>query len=649
MTSAVRAVNTARVSMLMTTDMLLNNINNNTVALLKVQDQLSSGLKLGRPSDSPAEATTIMHLDSLLEQQGQYLNNIDYADSFLASTDDALDQAGLLVDQAYNLALNSVNDFSADGAIDPNADLVKGLISQLITVANRTSRGAYIFAGQDVTEAPFESYKGGVRYAGNVDEMQTRFSPDNLIDFSFNGDDVFGALSSQMMGIADINPDITADTLLADLNGSLDRGIRRGSIVISDGTVAETVDLSTAVTVGDVMRMINDQSTMVTAAIGADNSSFTLTASGADIMVLEGGAGNMARDLGIYTTTTATTITGQDVDARLSLHTSVTTLASGAGIDLSSGLQISNSLLPAIAPIDLSAARTVGDIINAINNAGVEVRAEINADRNGLNIFNQLSGSEMTIGENGGTTASDLGVRSMTGTTKLADLNGGGGVLTRSSDNIPGVIQVTARDGSGFTVDLSTAQTVQDVMDLINADAIAAGVLLTASMATEGNGIVLTDGTGSSAQNLEVTTVSENGAFIAEQLGLNKSVASNTLSGDDVNPISANGVFSHLIALQKAMQSKDKQAITAAAERIDRDHQQLINIRGQAGSVAQSVVQRKEHMEDNVLATQKLRSDIRDIDFTEAITRYENIYTALQANLTVGSKLNTMSLLDFLG
>ena len=35
-------------------------------------------------------------------------------------------------------------------------------------------------------------------------------------------------------------------------------------------------------------------------------------------------------------------------------------------------------------------------------------------------------------------------------------------------------------------------------------------------------------------------------------------------------------------------------------------------------------------------------------DFAEAITRYQNLYTALQANLMTGSQLTNVSLLDFL-
>ena len=58
---------------------------------------------------------------------------------------------------------------------------------------------------------------------------------------------------------------------------------------------------------------------------------------------------------------------------------------------------------------------------------------------------------------------------------------------------------------------------------------------------------------------------------------------------------------------------------------------------------------RKIQMEDNIVSLETLRSDIRDIDFTEAITRYQNLYTAMQANMTTGNQLANLSLLDFLG
>ena len=49
-----------------------------------------------------------------------------------------------------------------------------------------------------------------------------------------------------------------------------------------------------------------------------------------------------------------------------------------------------------------------------------------------------------------------------------------------------------------------------------------------------------------------------------------------------------------------------------------------------------------------MIAIQRLRSDIRDVDFAEAVTRYQNLATALQANLMAASQMTGMILLDFL-
>jgi len=653
MPSAVRPSNVARVTMLMQTDLLMNGIRTNSVDLLKVQNQLSSGLRLARPSDDPAEASTIMHLDSVLENQQQYLSNIGYAVDFLSGTDNALGQMVDLTNEAHSLALGSIGTATDDAGREANALIIDQIIEQLINIGNNTSRGSYLFGGQNSTEPPFQAYQDGVLFTGDISDLQTRVAQYNLINFNFDGQETFGALSSQVQGTVDLDPDITRSTLLSNLNGALDQGIRLGNIAISDGTNYSTIDLSDCITVGDVIDKITAGTpATTTASIGADGTSLQITSTlgGADLTVSEVGTGYTARDLGIYNTTGAGgTLTGQDVDARLSLTTPVTALAGGAGIDLLNGLNIRNTLLTDIDPIDISGAQTLGDILNTINTAGIGVRAQINANGTGINVLNQLSGSRMYIGENNGTTAADLGIRSLTGSIQLADINGGNGVAT-TNDSGDGIIQITARDGTTYDINLSTADTVQDVIDLINA---GCGGHITADLTTSGNGIELTD-TISGAGDLGVSTVSDNGYFIATQLGFfNEQVdgltaASDTLTGADVNPIMPNGLFSHLIDLRDALLANDDAAISAADNALMDDHENLNNIYGMVGSTMRSIEARKSHMEDNILATETLRSDMNDIDFSEAITKYQNLYTALQGNLMSGSMLTNISLLDFL-
>ena len=645
MPTAVRPGQYSRVSMLMQSNMILNSIRSNSVDLLKAQDQLTSGLKIARPSDAPSEATTIMQLDNKLERFQDFLKNMNFASDIFASADAALGQAVGLVTDAHTLAL----ELASKSGHKANATVINSILNQLVTVGNTSTRGNYIFAGQSATKPPFSQTDNGIEFIGSLDKMTTRVSLDSEIGFSVDGNDVFGAISSRVLGIADLNPDITTDTLLVDLNGGLERGIRKGSIRIDDGVnPAVVIDLSKSVTVGDVINKINAEAPSgTTASIAADGTSFQITsaAGGANLKILEVGTGYTARDLGIFNSAGAgATISGQDVDARLTSATPVTALAGGAGIDLTSGLLITNSLIGNTNSLDLSTATTMGEILATINQAGLGVRAVINDGESGINIFNQLSGSQMSIGENGGTTAADLGIRSMVGTTPLSELNGGRSVHVTGQNDDAGVIQITDRNGTTYDVDLSTAKTVQDVMDLINA---ATGGAVTAALTTTGNGIVLTNTVGG-AGNLSVTTISANGYFVAKELGLDQSVGSDTLTGQDVNRIEPAGVYSHLIALRDAMEAGDQVAINRAGAALEKDLERLINLHGKVGSQMAALEDRKIRTEDNMIAIVRLRSDIRDMDFAEAVTRYQNLATALQANLMAASKMTGMSLLDFL-
>ena len=132
----------------------------------------------------------------------------------------------------------------------------------------------------------------------------------------------------------------------------------------------------------------------------------------------------------------------------------------------------SSSPTAAIAStLDISAAETVDDLLNLFNGAGLGLLAEINEAGTGIDVRSRLSGADLTIGENGGTTATQLGIRTYTGETALADFNRGVGVPT-AVDSADDDLRITARDGTQFTVNLSTATTVGDVIDLINSAAV---------------------------------------------------------------------------------------------------------------------------------------------------------------------------------
>jgi flagellar hook-associated protein 3 FlgL len=454
-----------------------------------------------------------------------------------------------------------------------------------------------------------------------------------------DGNEVFGALSSRIQGSADLTPAITAGTRLADLRGATDGGVLGGAIVISNGATTKTVDLSTADTIGNVIDLINAAAVGgITASIAPGGAGILINVTGADNVTITDSGGTCATDLGIVRTIPAGAgvgITGASLNPNLTALTDFSDLRGGLGIDLS-GLIISNG--QNTSTIDLSTATTVEDLLNRINHSGTGVLARLSANGTGIDIFNPVQGTQMTVAENGGTTAADLGVRSFSPGSMLSELNGGRGVNTVAGADI----QVTRRDGTNFSVDLSGLNTIQDVINAINTADAGGGV--TASFATTGNGIVLTDSTVGGS----LTVRSLNASPAAADLGIQGSSATGVINGTDVNSVEATGIFGNLGKLRSALLSSDQAGITNAAEMLQIDLDRLTRLHGQVGAQVKEFEARQNRLADQNVATKAMLSDLEDTDFNEAITRFQTLQTALQANLQTTGRMLDLTLLDFL-
>jgi len=300
--------------------------------------------------------------------------------------------------------------------------------------------------------------------------------------------------------------------LLDELNSGA--GVQRGQIKITDlGGNSAVIDLSLARSVDDVIDTINADTTInVTASVEGD--SFKLTDSiggGGTLSVQEVSGGNTAADLGLAgISTTSSEATGTDV---FSLHTGtkLTRLNDGNGVRITDDLTDIDDLTITLADttsagVDLSGAKSLNDVIDAINNDADftgKITAAISADGNRLELTDLTSGAGTFTVANGtiGSAADDLGLTQtesggvITGArlvsglsgTLLSSLKGGQGVGTL------GDVDITDRQGTGpVTIDLSTAETLVDVVDLINASASN----VSAAINEARNGITITDTSG---------------------------------------------------------------------------------------------------------------------------------------------------------
>lgn len=651
--------NLARVPNLLVSQVMLSALQRTNQALLGTQIQLASGLRVNRPSDDALAAGTISVLDDIIERRDQRLRNLSHGESVLGNLDAALADASDMVQEARGIGLSQIGIGSDAETRALEALVIDATLNALVNIANRQYQQIFLFGGDATARQPVVGLLNGLRYQGQGDGLSTDLGLSSEISITIAGDEAFGSLSARVEGERDLDPIMLPNTRLVDLSGARGFGITLGSINVDVGGTDVTVDLTNAHNVQDVIDALND-------AIGpldpgvvdidpATNNQFRIMGNALEITISDLGADATAADLGL---SAAPFLpgggTGADVNPKL---TELTLVSSLSGITVPMGtIRIINA--GQTRDLDLSGATTIQDIMNAVEGLNLGVRVEIAETGDRLDFINELSGGQMGIAEvAGGTTATELGVRSFTGSTELADFNRGLGVEIRtgSVDPITGLpdpaadldFRVTVKDGGSFDVDLAGAVTVEDVLDAINAAAVAAGIgPFSAGLAADGNGIELTDGTLPVGGTTSVTAL--NGSHAAEDLGILGSTTSAVLTGEDRATVAVESVFTHLIELRDALAANDERGISLATDRLERDISRLAGARAGVGVRSRRMSDAVTREEDLRIQDIALRSEVQDLDYAEAAIRFASLQQQLQASLTTASRLTGLSLLDFL-
>lgn len=611
--------------------------------LLEVQQQLATGRRVMSPSDDVGSASLIQQLRRTLEQREAYSSNLKSASSRLSEVDSTLSSLESLLRDAQSIASATIGSTLTAEERDAQATLIDSIYRQVLSLSNKQVGGLYVFGGDRGTGDPFTSVNGGVKWNGSTRQLFAQVDPATRLQFTVSGASVFGALSSRVRGREALTPALTDSTRLVDLRGVTNDGVRPGVIRIDNGSGFVDIDLSDADNVGDIIDRINAAGLGgVTAQIDSAGTGIEILAGAGDnLTIVDQGGGSLARDLGIERISPAgagVDIAGGAVRPKVSALTQLADLRGGAGIDLS-GLTITNGLTT--STIDLTGVSTVEDLLNRINNAPAGVFAQINPNGDGIDILNPIQGVNMSITEAGGTTAADLGVRSFDVATKISDLNLGVGLPTIDGPEL----RITDSAGVSFDVELEGLDTVQDLIDAINAAATSAGAGVTAGFSSTSNGLTLTD-TAAGAGTISVQDIGLSGA--AARMGLTSAAVGNVITGTDVAPVASTGVFASLLALANAMRDDDQSGMTKAAERLAADLQNIIRVHGETGARLQEIENRLGALDEQNLVTAQLLSDIEDVDYAEAISRFQTLQTTMQASLQTASTTLNLSLMDFL-
>lgn len=311
--------------------------------------------------------------------------------------------------------------------------------------------------------------------------------------------------------------------LLEELNNGV--GIQRGSIRITDRDgQTEVIDLTKTITIDDVVDEINQSATSIVVSIEDDHLVFTDTSSGlGTLKVSEVAGGQTAADLGILKSVVASTFDGDSV-YRVTSDFNLSQINDGNGITTVSGSDDFQITVADASTIDinLDTAQTVGDMVDLINNNGSnggKVTAAITANGELSLTDNTVGGSTFEVAAlNSSLAARELGIETTApGGTITGALSGGlnsvllrslnGGVSSGGTILNAGSVYIEDGAGGNATIDFSSANSLDDVIDLINANG---SIQIEASLDDTKTGIQIKDLSAASGTSIEIQDVSGN-------------------------------------------------------------------------------------------------------------------------------------------
>jgi flagellin-like hook-associated protein FlgL len=495
--------------MRVTNTILLNtalaNIRKQSTRLFQTQEEASSGKRIHRPSDSPIDTRHILDLRATLRSLEQFKRNRATGITLLQETDTALEGFANILLRAKTLALSAVNATVSPENKRVMADEVGQLFAQAIHLGNTAVAGRYIFAGRANDQPPFsmlattESQTRGLMTAGtpaplaegelmiNGTQMRATQAADDTVSTVDNAASALAIATAINEAAAITGVHAEASTTLALT--ILDFGDLTGNNLVING-VAVTGTVTDATSLVDAINAANIPGVVASSTL---SDTLILTAVDGRNMQLETdglSAGNMEF----------------------------------AGFDVGGGVALDQT---AIGTVTLRAESgfTIGGLnpANAGFSAGpVNLTASFQGD-NGTISLDMNTGQSLAVNIRAGQfLISDL-QPSLDHDTPLSSLRQGQGISA-------GSIRITDRSGGTAVIDLSTAITIGDVIDTIN----ATGLEVTAAINEGNNGLVITDTAGFPTQNLTITEVGS--GTTASALGL---VADRpgTIVGPPLNPV----------------------------------------------------------------------------------------------------------------
>lgn len=155
----------------------LTSLNKTQQRQTQLNEQLSDGKAIHRPSDDPIRVIRSMRFQSNLGQNDQFTQQVKDAQSWMDTTDSAVQNLDSIVIRAKEIVTQAIGPNPAIG-FQAAAEEIDGLINAAVDLGNTKMGNRYVFAGQMDTTQPFtRNADGTVTFNGDNNPVSIRIAP----------------------------------------------------------------------------------------------------------------------------------------------------------------------------------------------------------------------------------------------------------------------------------------------------------------------------------------------------------------------------------------------------------------------------------------------------------------------------------------
>ena len=179
-----------------------NALNQSQAELNTALEDVATGKSVNQPSDNPIASAALVQNQIETADVDQYTQNVSSASSQVEAASSALSNVVSLLTKAVADGTQGANGTTSASGLQSLVQDVQDVMTSVVSQANATFQGTFLFGGTDTANTPFTPNGSGTGYTYNGNEGQNSVSigDNQTIQVNMPGDQIFDNSSASVLG-----------------------------------------------------------------------------------------------------------------------------------------------------------------------------------------------------------------------------------------------------------------------------------------------------------------------------------------------------------------------------------------------------------------------------------------------------------------